>query len=236
MKLADIQLWSKRKKILVLVIALVALALAVAAVTLWLMPYVRMLEDPVIQAQFEGWVKDMGFLGFLAMLGLQILQVVVAFIPGEVVQLMAGAMYGTWGGLGLCLLGCIIASSIVFALVRKLGRGFVVKLFGEEQLDKYTFLDDTSRLEVVVFILFLIPGMPKDVLTYIVPMSEIRMPTFIFLSSIARIPGMIASTIIGSSFAGANWPLIIGVFAVVIVLGGLSIYKKDAIMGWVKNR
>ena len=226
---------SKRTRIGVLIGVVAAVIALAVAITVAVMPYVRMLGDPETMAQFEAWVASLGPLGFLLLLGIQVAQIVIAFIPGEFVQVAAGVMYGTWGGLGLCLLGCIIASAGVFVVVRKLGRGFVVRLFGQEKLDSFGFLNDSSKLETLVFILFLIPGMPKDVLTYIVPLTKIKLGTFMLLSTIARIPGMVASTLIGSSITDANWPLIIGIFAVVIVVGGLCIWKKDALMGWAQR-
>lgn len=232
MKKPDLSQLPKGARIGVLV-GVVALVVAVAAlITYLVMPYIRMLGDPETMAQFEAWVSSLGVLGFLLMLAIQVAQIIIAFIPGEFVQVAAGVMYGTWGGLGLCLLGCFIASAGVFAVVRKLGQGFVVKVVGQEKLDSFGFLNDSSKLETLVFILFLIPGMPKDVLTYIVPLTKIRMGTFMLLSTIARIPGMVASTLIGSSITDANWPAIIAIFAVVIVVGGLCIWKKDALMSW----
>ena len=235
MKKKDLSGLPRSRKIALVTIVAAMLVAIVIALTVVLMPWFSRLADPAVQAQFEAWVEGLGPLGVLVMLGIQVLQIVVAFIPGEVVQLMAGVMYGTWGGLALCLAGCVAASALVFVVVRKLGRDFVVRLFGQEKLDSFGFLNDSSKLETLVFVLFLIPGMPKDVLTYIVPLSPIGLGKFMLLSTIARIPGMVASTLIGSSITDANWPLIIGVFVVVIIVGGLSIWKKDALMGWAKR-
>ena len=149
---------------------------------------------------------------------------------------MAGVMYGTLGGLALCLVGCVIASAAVFLLIRKCGRDFVIRFFGEDMLDRYSFLQDSSKLETLVFILFLIPGLPKDALTYIVPLSRINLATFLTLSTVGRIPGMVASTLIGSSISSANWPLILVVFAVCLVFGLLGIWKKDAMVSWAKRK
>lgn len=235
MKRPDLSKLSKKAKI-GLIIAVVAAVVAVALLITWAcMPYINMLSDPETQAQFEAWVSSLGILGVLLMLAIQVVQIVIAFIPGEIVQVLAGVMYGTWGGLALCLAGCVVASACVFVVIRKLGRDFVVRLFGEEKINSFDFLNDSSKLETLVFILFLIPGLPKDVLTYIVPLTSIRLRSFLVLSTIGRIPGMVASTLIGSSISDANWPLIIGVFAVVIVVGLLCIWKKDALMGWAKR-
>ena len=236
MKHLDLATMPKKKKILLLAAAIVAIV-AICALVIWLcMPLIDMLNDPEKQQAFESWVESLGVWGVLVMLFIQVLQIVVAVIPGEVVQVMAGVMYGTLGGLVLCLVGCVLASAAVFLLIRKCGRDFVIRFFGEDMLDKYSFLQDTSRLETIVFVLFLIPGLPKDALTYIVPLSRIRLVNFLTLSTLGRIPGMVASTLIGSSITSANWLLIIIVFAVCIAFGLLGIWKKDAMVNWAKRK
>ena len=236
MKLPDFSKISKQGKIALLVVLFLVIIGIVWLIAKLCSPLIDMLSDPATQAQFESWVNSLGILGVGIMLLIQIAQIVIAFIPGEFVQVMAGVMYGTWGGLALCLTGCVLASAIIFTLIRRLGRDFVVKFFGEEQLAKYDFLQDSSKLETLVFILFLIPGLPKDVLTYIVPLSPISLKNFLVLSTAGRIPGMVASTLIGSSVTDANWPLIIGIFVVVIAVALLGIWKKDALMEWAKKR
>ena len=236
MKLPDFSKMSKQGKIALFVVLFLVVIGIVWLIAKLCMPFIDTLSDPATQAQFEEWVNSLGILGVGIMLLIQIAQIVIAFIPGEFVQVMAGVMYGTWGGLALCLVGCVFASAIIFTLIRRLGRDFVVKFFGEEQLAKYDFLQDSSKLETLVFILFLIPGLPKDVLTYIVPLSPISLKNFLVLSTIGRIPGMVASTLIGSSVTDANWPLIIGIFVVVIIVALLGIWKKDALMEWAKKR
>ncbi len=235
MKLPDLSKMSKGAKIALLVTA-IALFIAFCVLIGWLcLPIYDMLKDPATQLRFEAWVQSLGIFGVLLMLLIQVLQIVIAFIPGEVVQVLAGAMYGTWGGLLLCLAGCVVASALVFIVIRKFGRGLVVKLFGEDKLDKFEFLNESEKLDTLVFILFLIPGLPKDTLTYIVPLSNIKLTNFLVLSTIGRIPGMVASTLIGSSITDANWPLIIAVFVIIIVVGLLGIWKKDALMAWAKR-
>ena len=216
MKLPDLSKMSKGAKV-ALIVGVVTAFIALCALVGWLcIPVYDMLKDPATQLKFEAWVQSLGIFGVLVMLLIQVLQIVIAFIPGEVVQVLAGAMYGTWGGLLLCLVGCVFASAFVFVIIRK-------------------FLNESEKLDTLVFILFLIPGLPKDTLTYIVPLSNIKLSNFLVLSTIGRIPGMVASTLIGSSITDANWPLIIGVFAVIIVVGLLGIWKKDALMAWAKR-
>lgn len=236
MKRPDFSSMSNTMKICLLAGAIVAFIALCGLIAWFCMPFFNMLNDPVAQLRFEAWVESLGVLGVVVMLFIQVLQIVVAFIPGEVVQVLAGVLYGTFGGLALCLFGCVLASACVFVVIRKFGREFVVKLFGEEQLQRFDFLNDSSKLETLVFILFLIPGLPKDTLTYIVPLTSIKLRNFLVLSTIGRIPGMIASTLIGSSITDANWPLIISVFSVVMVIGLLGIWKKDQLLDWAKRR
>ena len=231
----DLTKLSNRQRIILTIVAVLLVLGLTYLVSRLAMPYIHMLEDPETQARFEAWVESLGVLGIGLMLLIQIAQIVIAFIPGEIVQVVAGVMYGTWGGLLLCLFGCVLASSIVFIVIRKLGEGFVHKIFNEESLSSFSFLRDSERLETLVFILFLIPGLPKDLLTYVVPLTQISLKSFIVLSTIGRIPGMVASTLIGSSITNANWPLIIGIFVVVGIIGLLTIWKRDDLMAWAKR-
>lgn len=235
MKHPDVSGWSRTKKIIILLVVVVAFVALSVAITLLVKPLIAKISTPEGQAAFEGWVSEMGPVGFLVLLLFQILQVIIAFIPGELVQVIAGVMYGTWGGLGLCVLGCVIASAAIFAIVRKLGQPFVESIIGKDQIAKFDFLYNSEKLDTLVFVLFLIPGIPKDVLTYFVPLTKMKMSSFLILANLARIPGMIASTLIGSSITDANWTRIIALFVIVGVIGGLGIWKKDALMERVRD-
>ena len=96
-------------------ITLIALiSAAVIALCVWLIPLVWSLREPENQAVFENFVGSLGFFGILLMFGIQVLQIVVAVIPGEPIELIMGLMYGTWGGLALTLTGILIGSTIVY--------------------------------------------------------------------------------------------------------------------------
>lgn len=181
-------------------------------------------------------VRDAGWFGVLILLGMQFLQVVVAFIPGEVVQLAAGLMYGPWLGALIILVGCVISSSVIYQLVHRLGAPFVQGMVSTEHLDKFKHFEETGKLDVIVFILFLIPGMPKDVFTYLVPLTDMEYKRFILLTTIGRIPGVMGSTYAASGFVEGNivGPLIvIGVLAVLAVIG---IVFRDRIIGFFTAR
>jgi len=216
--------------IVVFVIALMAVA------TVLLMPYIRKLADPAVRAEFKAWVTSLGVWGYLVMIAIQIVQIVIAFIPGEVVELLAGVMYGGFGGLLVCLIGCVTASSGIFLLSKKFGSKFTQRFYTKENLEKYSYLRDARKLELVVFVLFLLPGTPKDMLTYVAGTTPIRLLQFIAISTFARIPSIVSSTFIGSSLLHNNWPVTIMIFSVTAVLGVLGIIYKDKIINFCKSK
>ena len=167
-------------------------------------------------------VQDAGPAGVLILLGMQFLQIVVAFIPGEVVQLAAGLMYGPLWGTIIVLVGCVISSTVIYQLVHRLGAPFVLGMVSEEHLQKFRSFEQTGKLDIIVFILFLIPGLPKDVFTYIVPLTDMEYRKFIGLTTVGRIPGVLASTYAAAGFAEGEIMgpvIVIGVVAIIALLG-----------------
>lgn len=165
---------------------------------------------------FIAYVHDSGFWGLLAFLGLQILQVVVAVLPGEPVELMAGLLYGTWGGLALCLLGVGVSSLAVYCCVRAAG----ARSLDAAVLHKYRFLRDEAHVKLFLFLLFFIPGTPKDVLIYLGPFLPVDPLSFLLISTLGRIPSVLTSTFAGSQFAAGSWKVSV---AVSVVTGGVAL-------------
>ena len=175
-------------------------------------------------------VRNAGPAGVFILLGMQFLQIVVAFIPGEVVQLAAGLMYGPFFGTLIILLGCVISSSIIYHLVHALGAPFVQGIVSTEHLDKFRAFEESGKLDIIVFVLFLIPGMPKDVFTYLVPLTDMPFKKFIVLTTIGRIPGVVASTYAAAGFADGNIVGPVVVMAVVAVIAVVAIVFRNRIM------
>ena len=190
--------------------------MAILTVILW--PYVKGLATEEGREQFKAWVDGLGFGGWLVTLGIQLLQIFVALIPGEPVELILGYVWGPWLGTFTCLLGIFIGTSIIYLLVRKLGMKFVKKVVGTDDLTKYKFLSNKNKVDITIFILFFIPGTPKDALTYIAPIAPIQPVKYLLIATFARIPSIITSTILGDSISEGNWILAIIVFAITAVI------------------
>jgi uncharacterized membrane protein YdjX (TVP38/TMEM64 family) len=176
-------------------------------------------------------VVDTGPLAVLVLFALQILQVIVAFIPGEIVQIVAGVLYGPLWGSVIVLSGALISTIFIYYLVQKLGAPFVQKMVSEESRKKLDFITRTSRIDAIVFILFLIPGLPKDVITYLVALTDVRPKRFFLFSTIGRAPGVVASSVAGSSMANGNWTLVVIIFVVVVAVLVIAFFMRDRMMG-----
>lgn len=163
-------------------------------------PLVRQFqEDP---ESFRAYVKEHGLLGQATMIGIVMLQVVVAIIPGEPFEVGAGFVFGWVEGTVLCLIGMAAASAIIYLAVKKWGAPLVEMFFPRRKIREYAFLKNRKKLDVLVFILFLIPGTPKDLLVYLIGLTPMRLGTFLILSTLARIPSVVSSTVTGSLLHG----------------------------------
>ena len=207
---------------------LVLLILAGFGLTYWREIWAVLTQPQARDAVIE-FVRGKGALGVFIFLGIQLLQVVVAFLPGEAVELAAGLLYGTWGGLCLCLLGIFAASCMVYFFVRLFG----AKNIDEKKLTKYHFLRDEAHVKFFLFLLFFIPGTPKDVLIYLGPFLPVRPHAFFLISTLARIPSVITSTFAGSQFAEGSWDVSLVVFLATGAVAGLCVIFQDRILAGI---
>lgn len=187
-------------------------------------PFSNYLNDPAILkeklAEFGNWGK-------LILILAMTIQVIFVFLPGEIIEVASGFCYGTIGGLIICLLGTIIGSIFIYWFVEKFGLNFVKNFFDLKKFNEVAFLKKEKNLELIIFIIFFIPGTPKDLLTYIAPFTRIKLKTFLLLTTFARIPSIITSTIGGSALSNQNYRFTILIFVItgIISLIGLVCYN-----------
>lgn len=206
------------------IISFVIFLIAMAMIVLITLPLITSYKNP---AEFKAFIESFGVWGFPIMLCIQIFQVVVALIPGEAVETLTGVLYGTLGGFLFCSAGILIGETIIFYLVKNFGKDFAEKVTGSQAMQKFSFLKDENKLKSVIFFLFFIPGTPKDLITYIAPLTKISLKDFLIITLIARIPSIISSTYGGSVLAERDfWKMAI-VYGVIALfsLGGIFIYQ-----------
>ena len=209
-----------------------ALTGAIVAI-LW--PSLSLVFEPDGIDQFIENIRSKGAVGVLILLGLQLVQIIVAFIPGEIVQIAAGMLYGPFFGTLIVLSGCILSSAFIYAIVKRLGSPFVHSMFNEEHTEKIKKFEDSGKLNVIVFVLFLIPGMPKDLLTYVIPLTNMRISTFLLLITLGRIPGVILSTYASAGLANGDIKTSLIIFGIAVVLVILGMLFKNKILAVFQN-
>ncbi|MGM9974857.1 MAG: TVP38/TMEM64 family protein [Clostridiaceae bacterium] len=177
------------------------------------------------------FVLGYGHYSSLVYLALQVMQIIVFFIPGEIFQVAGGYIFGTLMGGALSVLGIIIGSSLTYLIAHSLGRKFVHKILSTNNiwiLEKLEALGederDRKRLKGVVFFLYLIPGIPKDILGYICGISHITFKSFVLYSTLGRLPALIISLYFGEKLGLDNLPMLIVIAVVMTTLFVIGIF------------
>ena len=188
-------------------------------------PMIKFVEDPQL---FRQWVDTYGIWGRIIFIGMVTFQVIVALIPGEPLEFGAGYAFGAFEGTILATAGILLGSVIVFYLVKKFGMALVGIFFSDEQITKIKFLKKSRKRDAILFLLFLLPGTPKDILTYFLGLTDIKLSTLIFLSVVGRFPSVVSSTISGGALGRESYILAIVVFVATLILSavGLLIYNR----------
>lgn len=203
-------------------------ALAVTGLIFWFVgrPMLQFVSQPEL---FRDWVDSHGVFGRLAFLGMMMFQVFVAIIPGEPLEIGAGYAFGVLEGTALCLLATTLASGVIFLIVKKYGMKFVTLFVAEEKIRSLKFLRNTRRLEFIVFLLFFIPGTPKDVLTYMVGLTPMKLRVWLLITTVARIPSVVTSTVGGDALGTQEYLFAVTVFVATAAVSGLGVLLYRAI-------
>ena len=224
----------KKKKLrngVILALVIVIFALAIA----YLFPIIKDITTPEGKILFKEKIDNLGFLGFLMLFGLEVAQILFVIIPGEPLEVLAGMCYGTIGGTVFITASVFITTTILYFLVKKYGRKFVYESFKKEKIDKLEsnkILSDPNKVETLMIILFLIPGTPKDLLVYIGGLLPIKPLRFILISTFARFPSVISSTIAGANLVAGNIKVSILAYAITfavtaIILVIINVFDKE---------
>lgn len=143
------------------------------------------------------FLDSLGPWGFAGFIVLQSLQVVLAPIPGELTGLLGGYLYGPYLGIALSTLGLTLGSIVAFVLARTLGRPFVEKCVSSATLARFDYLLH-HKGAFLVFLLFLIPGFPKDYLCYILGLGHLSIMEFVIIGGTGRLFGTVLLTLGGN--------------------------------------
>lgn len=207
-------------------LALLGFILVMGALCLLIgIPMIRFASDP---EQFRLWVDSHGILGEITYMIMVILQVIIALIPGEPLEIAGGYAFGAVEGTLLCLLAGGIGSTVVFLLVRRFGVRLVEIFFSRDKLHNLRFLRSSHRRTVLFLLIFMIPGTPKDLLCYFAGLTNIKLPALILICTLGRIPAVITSTVGGNALGDERYWFAAIVFAGTLLLSltGLAVYHR----------
>lgn len=217
----------ERKRKVLAGISIGVVAVLIVLLTLFIWNWLRSFS----RDDFRDYIQSFGAGGPLVLLGLQFLQVFIALIPGELLETAAGYAFGPWLGTAICYMGVGLASALIFALTRRYGVKLVEIFVDRERINELRFLNTERKRNNLIFLLYFIPGTPKDLLTYFVGLTDIKLSHFLVLSMIARIPSVISSTFGGHLLGEERYTgavILYGITGLVSVLGlwGYNVYLK----------
>ena len=216
----------KHMKFLKIVLGILVAALIIG-VLIYFVPIMKNLTTSEGKIEFKNKIEHSGFLGMLTLFGLQVAQIFLFLIPGEPIEIVAGMCYGAFWGTVFILVSAGLISTGIFFLVRMLGKKFVYEFSDEEKVKKIEnskLFQDPKKTEIIMLILFLLPGTPKDLLVYIAGLLPIKPSRFIVISTLARIPSIVSSTYAGEKILAGNFKMAALIYAAIIAIVTLFIF------------
>lgn len=237
---AEKKLSLKRKRIISLCSVVITLALFI-----WLGYYVTDVlmfscsSEGGIKAaagNFKTLIESYGNAGVFVAFAIQVLQVVVSPIPGEVVEVGMGLCFGWFWGMVICLLGGALGAWIIMIFVRKFGFKVVELFVPLEKINELRFINNEKKLERTVFLLYIFPGTPKDPLIFFFGLTKIKIRDFIIISTIARIPSIVSSTIGGEFLVAENYLGAVLIFAITGAVSIVGLIAYRAILKKLKKK
>lgn len=212
------------KKYRYLILALSIAVMAGLIIALW-KPFINFAENP---ESLTLWIENAGIWSPLIFMLLNTAQVLLAIIPGGPFEVAAGALFGPWSGTLICDIAMTLGGMITFFFVRKFGIKFIELFTTREKIESVKFLYSNEKSTTLLFLFFLLPGTPKDLMCYVVGLTDIKWTTWLLINFIGRFPAILLSALGGSALGEQKYGIFITTFAIIIVLYfvGSYLYKK----------
>ena len=212
------------KKYRYLILALSIAVMAGLTLALW-NPLINFMEDP---DSLSLWIAEAGIWGPIVFMLLNMSQVLLAIIPGGPFEVAAGALFGPWIGTLMCDIAMTAGGMMTFFFVRKFGMKFIELFIDKEEIESVKFLHSNDKSTTLLFLFFLLPGTPKDLMCYVVGLTDIKWTTWLIINFVGRFPAILLSALGGSALGDQKYGIFIAAFAIIIVLYflGSFLYKK----------
>ena len=162
-------------------------------------------------------LKSHPYIGGPILVLLQVIQILICFLPGQPIQFASSYLYGILGGLLISVVGAVLGTTITYFLADFLGRDFIHLIFGKDQVEHSMRRLNSRRAYGIIFLIYLIPGIPKDLMSYVAGISDIEWKPFLALSTLGRLPAVMVSLTFGYFIGKRNY-LALGIIAVLMVI------------------
>ncbi|MBW5448715.1 TVP38/TMEM64 family protein [Cohnella sp. CFH 77786] len=216
------------KKGLVGKITVASLGLVIFVLVIQYLPHILRLTVSI--DEFRDYILSTGKLGPILLIFYQLLQIIIAPIPGEVIQIAGGYIYGISFGTLYITVGMLLGAIVAFYFTRFLGRTFIERLLKKDKFKWMARMLDNKKISVFLFIIFIIPGLPKDLFIYAAGLTTIKPLRFFTILLVARFPWLLASVSIGSNIYQQNYLTTIIISGVSILAFILGLIYKDKLI------
>lgn len=189
--------------------------------------YYALFKDP---ESIKTYIIGFGRLSGLAYFIIHLLQVVVFFLPGEVIEIAGGYIFGIYFGSVLSIFGILAGSFIAYTLGNFFGARLILKIIPKSSIEYFLNNFGNKSVNLAIFIVYLIPGMPKDALAYICGISGIERRDFITYSTLGRIPCIVISSYFGERLGSGDYKMVITITVIMTVIFLVGMIKGDNII------
>ncbi|MBK5252981.1 MAG: TVP38/TMEM64 family protein [Peptostreptococcaceae bacterium] len=173
---------------------------------------------------------------YLALMGLQAMQIIISVIPGQPIQFASSYIYGFWNGYLISMAGAVVGTFVTYHLARFLGKDALHILFGEKRVNDIIKKLNSTKSYGIIILIYMIPGIPKDIMCYVAGISEIKIIPFLIISTIGRTPGIMGSLLIGSMLESKNYIGMAVLAVIAIAIFYIFIKNRKKIMEFVDSK
>ncbi len=185
--------------------------------------------------KFRDWVNKSGLWGRVAFVLMVFFQVVLALIPGEPLEIGAGYAFGAVEGTLLTVLGTVLGSITVYFLVKRWGIKLCEVFFPRDKIFSLRILKNRRKRDILAFLIFFLPGTPKDLATYFLGLTDVKLGYVLFLSGVARLPSIITSTLGGNALGVKEYAAALIVFGITLIISGIGVLTYNKITKRKRN-
>jgi len=207
--------------------------IVIVAIAFYMLTY-RFLPDLLDTTTLRQWIDSFGILAPVVFILVQTAQVIFAPIPGQLIALAGGYLFGSVNGTIYSLIGVTVGSSIAFLLTKRYGRPLVERVLHEDVIAGFDgFVERVGLLGFIAFII--VPGLPDDAVCFLAGLTKWRLKTFLFAIIIGRFPAYVLTVYAGSELASGRFMMSVVLITALVVLSTIGYYKQKQIQDWVSH-